>query len=223
MDWAAGFGSPPFFVRLTSPPTGPAFYACARAYAEALGAVGKTEPISQTSDEAERLIARFRGPLMSFFARRVADRQDAEDLTQEVFIRILRRDDAVPIDNPEIFIFRIAINLLRDRARRAATHRLRDHTSLDVADADYSDDEPVEPALVEDRGPERVLLSQETLAEVLRALDELGDRTRDIFMMARLERMKRRDIAALYGMTISGVEKHLGKASVHLYRRFGPL
>lgn len=184
--------------------------------------MGKNDPVNVPTDEAEQLVARFRGPLMSFFSRR-GDRQDAEDLTQEVFIRILRRDEAVPIDNPEIFIFRIAINLLRDRARRAATHRMHDHTSLDVIEAEYSDDEPVEPALIEDRGPERVLLSQETLGEVLRALDELGTATRDIFMLARLERMKRRDIAALYGMTVSGVEKHLGKASVHLYRKFGPL
>ena len=61
------------------------------------------------------------------------------------------------------------------------------------------------------------------LKPVLRTLDELGGRTKDIFMLARLERMKRRDIAALDGMTISGVEKHLGKASVHLFRKFGPL
>jgi RNA polymerase sigma-70 factor (ECF subfamily) len=183
----------------------------------------RNDPVNISTDEAEELVARFRGPLMSFFSRRVGDRLEAEDLTQEVFIRILGRGGAVPIENPEIFIFRIAINLLRDRARRAATHRARDHTSLAVIENDQADEEPVDPALIEDRGPERVLLTQETLTEVMRALDELGARTRDIFLMARLERMKRRDIAALYGMTVSGVEKHLGRASVHLFRKFGPL
>ena len=185
--------------------------------------MGKNGPVNIEADEAEQLVARFRGPLMSFFSRRVGDRQEAEDLTHEVFLRLLRRDETVPVDNPEIYVFRIAINLLRDRARRAATHRARDHTSLELIDANHADDEPVDPALIDDRGPERMLLSQETLLEVLRALDELGGRTKDIFMLARLERMKRRDIAALYGMTISGVEKHLGKASVHLFRKFGPL
>jgi len=168
-------------------------------------------------------MARFQRPLMSFFMRRVRERQEAEDLTQEVFIRVLRRDESISIDNPEIYIFRIAINLLRDRARRAVTHRAADHTSLEVVQADYADDAPVEPALIEERGPERILVGQESLVEVMRALDELGPRTRDIYLLARLERMKQRDIAALYGMTISGVEKHLGKAGVHLFRKFGPL
>jgi RNA polymerase sigma-70 factor (ECF subfamily) len=168
-------------------------------------------------------MARFQRPLMSFFMRRVRERQDAEDLTQEVFIRILRRDGSAPIDNPDIYIFRIAVNLLRDRARRAASHRAADHASLEIIQPEYADNEPVEPALIEDRGPERVLVGQESLVEVMQALNELGPRTRDIFMLARLEMMKRRDIAALYGMTVSAVEKHLGKAGVHLFRKFGPL
>jgi len=185
--------------------------------------VAKLDPVNIPAGEAEQLMARFQRPLMSFFMRRVRERHDAEDLTQEVFVRILRRDDAVPIDNPEIYIFRIAVNLLRDRARRATTHRAADHTNLQVVQPDHGDDEPMEPALVEERGPERVLVAQETLVEVMQALEELGPRTRDIFMLARLEMMKRRDIAALYGMTVSAVEKHLGKAGVHLFRRFGPL
>ena len=57
---------------------------------------------------------------------------------------------------------------------------------------------------------------------MLRALDELGERTRDIFMMYRLEKMKHRDIAALYGITVSAVEKHIAKAGVHLLQTFRP-
>jgi len=43
---------------------------------------------------------------------------------------------------------------------------------------------------VEDRGPERVLQGCESLAEVLASLETLGDRTRDIFILFRLENMK---------------------------------
>jgi RNA polymerase sigma-70 factor (ECF subfamily) len=42
-------------------------------------------------------------------------------------------------------------------------------------------------------------------------------------MLFRIEKMKQRDISALYGMTVSAVEKHIAKAGVHLSRRFGPL
>ena len=75
--------------------------------------------------------------------------------------------------------------------------------------------------LVEDRGPERVLEGYESLTEVLAALDELSRRTRDIFILFRLENMKQKDIAALYGTTQKAVEKHVLKAVMHLAQRFG--
>lgn len=185
--------------------------------------MAKADQIPIADTEAQRLVARYRRPLMSFFLRRVEGREAAEDLTQEVFLRIVRRDEPVPSDNPETFIFRIAANLLRDRARRSLTHRIADHDSLDEADAPFGGAGPLARNLVEDRGPERVLLSQESLTEVLKALDELGGRTRDIYLLCRVDRMKQRDIAALYGMTVSAVEKHVAKAGLHLAERFGRL
>jgi len=171
---------------------------------------------------AARLDSCYRKPLMSYFLHRARDRQDAEDLTQEVFLRILRRGDSVPLENAEVFLFSIAGNLLRDRARRKDTHRTTGHASLDAPGFNFNNSGLLSDALVEDRGPERVLLSQESLAEVLCALDELGERTRDIFMMYRLEKMKHRDIAALYGITVSAVEKHIAKAGVRLLQVLGP-
>lgn len=181
--------------------------------------VGKIGPANALTDEAEQLVARFRRPLLSYFSRRVSDPSEVEDLTQEVFLRILRRDDSVPVDNPEIYVFRIAVNLLRDRARRAATHRAAEHASLDDQASEFGERGLLEPALVEERQPERVLLSQEALMEVRRALDKLDPRTREIFVLSRLERMKHREIAAIFGMTVSAVEKHVAKAAVLLVRR----
>jgi RNA polymerase sigma factor (sigma-70 family) len=166
----------------------------------------------------ERLDARFRAPLMSFFLRRTGDRQDAEDLTQEVFVRVLRRGEEPPGEFAEVFIFKIAANLLRDRARQAGARRKADHFSLDPDDT-----AEVSPGLIEDLGPERVLLSQEALAAALRALEQLGERTRDIFVLYRLEKMKQREIAALYRISVSSVEKHIARASEHLSLVFGPL
>jgi len=182
----------------------------------------KPRPLPDDSAELAALLdARYRKPLLSFFIRRARDRQDAEDLTQEVFLRILRRDDTVPLENAEIYLFRIAANLLRDRARRHGTRNAAEHASLDAPGIHFQDSGILSGALVEDRGPERVLLSQESLAQVLRALDELGERTRDIFMLYRIEKMKHRDIAQIYGITVSAVEKHVARAGAHLLRKFG--
>ncbi len=183
--------------------------------------MGKNSPANIGSNEAVQLAERFRRPLLSFFLRRLHDREEAEDLTQEVFLRILGRGDSVPVENPEIYIFRIAANLLRDRARKALTHHQAEHASLDAPEAEFADAGRLASGLVDDCGPERVLLSQESLTEAMRALDELSPRTRDIYMLFRIEKMKQRDIAALYGLTVSSVAKHIARAGVHLSRRLG--
>ena len=50
-------------------------------------------------------------------------------------------------------------------------------------------------------------------------LDELGQRTRDIYVLFRLESMKQKEIAALFGIARSTVEKEVMKATLHLALR----
>ena len=180
-------------------------------------------PEAAAEQRASDLDARYRAPLMSYFRRRLHTPQDAEDLTQEVFLRILRRDEALPSDHAEAYLFQVAANLLRDRARQAGWRRANDHVSLDGPEGPGLTADPASSGLIEDLGPERVLLSQEALAAALAALDQLGERTRDIFVLYRLEKMKHREIAALYGISVSSVEKYVARASEHLSLAFGPL
>lgn len=169
----------------------------------------------QQADSSQALDARFRAPLMSYFLRRVNNRAEAEDLTQEVFVRLLGATSLAGIEQADAFVFRVASNLLRDRTRKAKRWRWFTKSALD--------DQVIEQLVkesVEDREPERVLMGRETLAEVLKALDELGERTRDIYLLFRLEAMKQQEIAALHGISPSTVEKHVMRAVQHLARRF---
>ena len=169
---------------------------------------------ARTDDAARQALdARYRAPLMAFFLRRLSDRAEAEDLVQEVFVRMLARGGAEEIRSADAFVFAIAGNLLRDRARLQATRSASAHDPLDPA-ADSPDDN-----LVEHSTPDRVLLGRERLALVSRALAELAPRTRNIFVLYRMENMRRRDIAMLYGITVSAVEKHIAKALEHVMRR----
>jgi RNA polymerase sigma-70 factor (ECF subfamily) len=160
--------------------------------------------------------ARFRRPLMTFFLRRIKDRSAAEDLTQEVLLKVVRACERGQIERADSYVFKVAINLLRDQRRRA----LRAGPAIFVP-IDEDRDGPVESQLVEAISPERVLLSEDSLADVLRSLDELGELTRNIFILFRLENMKQKDIAALYGIGQSTVEKHVVKAVLHLANRYG--
>jgi RNA polymerase sigma-70 factor (ECF subfamily) len=163
---------------------------------------------------ASQLGARFAAPLLKFFLRRLKDRALAEDLTQEVLLRIIRSPDAALINNPDGYVFRSAANLLRDRRRQI----LRNPTLRAQPLEDALSGDPGTP-LVEDRSPERVLIGETTLKEVLGALDELGELTRSIFVLFRLENMQHKEIAALYGIGQSTVEKHVMKAMRHLSTR----
>jgi len=155
---------------------------------------------------------RFRLALLAYFGRRVSNRAEAEDLTQDVFERLLRSLETKPIVNAEALVFRIAINLLRDRARKANSRGIEERIPAESV-AEFAE------ALTVDLSPERVVLGERTLEEVLSALNELGERTRAMFYLYRFEHLKVREIAEMYGITPSGVEKHVSRALLHLTRR----
>jgi RNA polymerase sigma factor (sigma-70 family) len=176
-------------------------------------------PSSESVDGATlraTLDARFRVPLMSFFLRRIKNRAEAEDLTQEVFVRLISNAGPDRIKCAEAFVFRVAANLLIDRSRSRTRH-------LRCGFVPVKSDRvgQLKGDLIEDREPERVLVGRESLTEVLRLLDDLGERTRDIFVLFRLENVKQRDIAVLYGIGQSTVEKHVMKAALHISTRYG--
>jgi len=163
-----------------------------------------------------RLDERFRGPLMSFFLRRVRDPAEAEDLTQEVFAKLLTAAARGEIEDVDALVFVTAGNLLKDRGRKAARRAQASAGAIDPALVRELTHE-----FVEDRDPERVLLARESFAAVLAALDELGQRTRDIYVLFRLENMKQKEIAELFGIARSTVEKEVMKATLHLALRCG--
>ena len=176
-------------------------------------------PVTNESSGDElgsELNARFHGPLMSFFLRRIKVKPLAEDLTQEVLLRVLRASRIEKIEHPEGFVFKVAGNLLKDHFRQA--QRTAEAAHVPIEDALAGE---FERQLVEDLSPERVLLIEDSLTDALRTLGELGELTCSIFVLFRLENMKQKEIAALYGIGRSTVEKHVMKAVLHLTNRYG--
>jgi RNA polymerase sigma factor (sigma-70 family) len=157
-------------------------------------------------------LSSYRPALLAYFGRRVRSAAEAEDLTQDVFERVLRSLEHGPILNAEALIFRIAVNLLRDRARKVHTRGVEEPLPSDSV-ADFAD------ALTEGLSPERVVVGERTLEDAISAFDELSERTRAMFYLYRFENLKVREIAELYGISVSGVEKQISRALLHLTRR----
>lgn len=177
--------------------------------------------LNDTFREAKRaevmaqLDARYRAPLRSFFRRRIEDSAEVEDLTQETFVRLLRSEQIDRLEKAETFVFRVAANLLRDHKRR----RLVRGVSWSLSTQGESYDAIAQ--LIDDHAPERVLIERQELLQALRALDELPELSRRVFVLWRLEKMKKREIAALLGISVSTVDRRLEQAMFHLAKRCG--
>ena len=104
----------------------------------------------------------------------------------------------------------MAANLLRDRGRR---EKVREAYRFGVLAGEGVGVAPLDP--------ERVLAGRQSLGQIAAALREAPERTRSIFLLYRVEQMKKRDIAETYGISTSAVDKHLMKAMAHLWKRLG--
>jgi RNA polymerase sigma-70 factor (ECF subfamily) len=155
------------------------------------------------------LSQRFRPALIAFFLRRIRNHSEAEDLTQEVLLRVAQHGASIDASRPDAYVFQIAANLLRDRGRR---HQVRAAYQAGLG--------ATEATWVEERDPDRVLQGKESLATVLAALRQLPERTRTVFVLFRLENMKQREIADMLGISVRTVEQHVVRASVHLRDAF---
>lgn len=162
------------------------------------------------------LDTRFRSVLMSYFLRRTGNRSDAEDLTQETFVRLINSDTFSHSSQMNAYVFRVASNLLRDRERANTRWRVYRVNSLSQGLSNETAQENAEGL-----EPERVLIGRESLSEALKCLNELGEQTKNIFILFRLEGMKQKEIADLYGLGVSTVEKRVMLAMSHLVRRLG--
>ena len=130
---------------------------------------------------------------------------DAEDLLQKAFLRLEDYRARAAVRNPAAFLVRTAINIAHDERRHL---RVRDEIDAweDLVGG-IPDSQPLQ---------DEVLIAQERLDQVRAALSRLKPRTRDVFLMHRVEGMTYREIAGRLGLSVSAVEKHIAKAALLL-------
>lgn len=109
------------------------------------------------------------------------------------------------LESPQGYVFSIAANLLRDRARRARTRSVLNHV-------------PVEDNWLRSDAPSahRTLAGREELARIKQAIVKLPKRPQRVFVLNRFEGLTYREIAELMGVSRSSVEKYMMTAIAHL-------
>jgi RNA polymerase sigma-70 factor, ECF subfamily len=158
--------------------------------------------------DLERLFREYHQPLVRYLVRRLGDRDWAEEVAQETFLRALRQETIV---SERSWIFAVATNLVRDDARKDARRRAR----LEILREQEKADAIVEP---EPLGVER----EEERAMARHALEALTERDREALLM-REEGLDYHEIAEALGLSFGSVGTTLARARKRLVEAFEAL
>lgn len=135
--------------------------------------------------------------------RRLRSADLAEEAMQETFLRLRRGGELAELERPKDFLFRIALNIARDRHRNE-TRRLTRAEALEAVD--LIDETPT---------PDQVAEARSDMAAMTRALDELPPRRRAMFIAAWVDEEPREAIAARHGISLSTLKTELRMAREH--------
>lgn len=164
------------------------------------------------------LLERHNAELLRFLSARCGNASEAEDLMQDLWIKVSRMAPTGPIANGRAYLFRMASNLATEQARMRQRAMARDRNWIEA-------DSPA-TALPEDR-PDPALPADEVLAArqeadiLARAIADLPPGAQRALRLVRLEERNQQEVAQIMGISRSGVEKHLAVAMKHLRGALG--
>jgi RNA polymerase sigma factor (sigma-70 family) len=158
------------------------------------------QDIEQTCTPSRRLWAGWSSLLAQ--VERLTRRTDSEDLLHDAYIRMAARSDRP--DNEEAFLVRAAINRARDCYRR---EKVRGVPAGEDALGMLRDGAPLQ---------DEAMMARARLQRVSEGIDRLPPRTREVFLLQRIDNLKYREIAERLEISQSAVEKHMARAMTFL-------
>ena len=156
--------------------------------------------ISNNNDLVAGLYRQHHDSLIRFCRRALGqygNGEDAAELVQDAYHRLVRRADTQAIEHPRAFLFHTVRNLAKNRRR----------DQYDRSEAEL---------VSREASPERVVQLRQDLVVLRAALKEMPEKRRFIFALRKFEGRSYQEIADHMGMSVNGVKKQLHKAVRHL-------
>lgn len=177
---------------------------------------GEAHPVADNAGKAALVTAYLerRTDLIRFFALRLRSPVAAEDLVQEIYIRLAAADAPAEIQNPAGYLYRLGSNLMLDRLRGERRTGARDAAWMDSQTSHIGGEE-----VSNEPSAEATVAARQRLRLLTEALTELGPQTQRVFRMHKFDGLSHPQVAAKLGISRSAVEKHMMAALKHLLAR----
>lgn len=170
---------------------------------------------------SERIVHEYAPRVYNLARRLLGNAEDAEDVTQEVFLQVLRK---LPTFRGEAtfstWLYRVAVNTaLAYRRKRAVRdkHEVADPLTDFAADGQHR-----VPVLRWVRPPEQEILDREAHRVIEDAIAHLPENYRDVFVLHDVEDLRTADVAALLGLSVAAVKSRLHRARLLLRKELAP-
>ena len=177
---------------------------------------------AQANDRAafNEIVLRYKGKVYNYISRMVHSALDAEDLTQETFVRAyLSIRSFQSRASLNTWLFRIATNLCIDYSRKQKTHIQPDSLSHED-EADGVERQREIPDLAFD--PQRLLLNKELGRQMDFALRELPEKLRTVVLLYDIEGLSYEEISGILACPLGTVKSRLYNARAALREKLSP-
>jgi RNA polymerase sigma-70 factor (ECF subfamily) len=163
----------------------------------------KTKNVVATrkSFSIHELIRQHHFALVAWLRPRLRVPEDAQDIAQEAYLRMMKYEGAVDINSPLALLHRVAMNIAHDLERSQRARGLGSHVDMD--EIDLMSDLP---------SAERTVDAEERYGRVKQAIETLTPRCRQIFLLSRVKGLSYSEIAEHCGISVKMVEKHISHA-----------
>ncbi|HVZ29739.1 MAG TPA: RNA polymerase sigma factor [Asticcacaulis sp.] len=152
--------------------------------------------------------------LLRYFTRLAGDSALAEDIVQDLYLKITALSDDYEVEDPVAFLFKMAHNVYLNQLRALQSGRNRDSAWSDLSRHRIGGDD-----VADEPSPEAQTAGRQQLQKAMGALGELPDKTQAIFRLHKFDGLSQADVASRLDISLSSVEKHLSSALRHLMQR----
>lgn len=171
----------------------------------------KTAEESRFDAAFVEIMKRYKNPIISFLFRYTGDMKTAEDLSQEVFVRVFRKikfyNSAARFST---WLYTIASNLAKDEFKRRSRHP---SVSYDWQSSGHDDTTRTVPAVSKgENQPEEVAEQNEKSAQVQMALNKLDEDNREILILREIQGLKYEEISKILDLPLGTVKSRIARA-----------